>query len=204
MPQSVRRREHLVVVKVKKLHIPKCCYFWSFAYFASFHEFHDISTDSACPTISHQLLFSWPEGISTPWRFRHYMITTEHWYIHLLKWTQKCRIVFSPVWVYLEIWNQQMFLGIPFLERHTDWERLTQKKKKLLVMSLCPIKNMSNFMFLSGFFFIQSKAKAEFPDLKIINLKFFDVDNLIMDHQTIWNKSLTSYSWSFWIIWEFY
>ena len=136
--------------------------FWSFAYFASFHEFHDISTDSACPTISHQLLFSWPEGISTPWRFRHYMITTEHWYIHLLKWTQKCRIVFSPVWVYLEIWNQQMFLGIPFLERHKDWERLTQKIEIgwscLYVLS----KIWAISCFYQDFFLYDSKQKLSF------------------------------------------
>ena len=34
---------------------------------ASFHDFHDFSTDSACPTPSHQLLFSWPGDNSTPW-----------------------------------------------------------------------------------------------------------------------------------------
>ena len=38
-----------------------------------------------------------------PGRFRHYMITTEHWYMPLLKLAQKCRIVFSLTWVYLEI-----------------------------------------------------------------------------------------------------
>ena len=32
--------------------------FQIFANFASFHVFHDFSTDSACPFLSHQLLFS--------------------------------------------------------------------------------------------------------------------------------------------------
>ena len=86
--------------------------FWIFANFASFQIFHDFSTDSTCPTLFHQLLFLWPEGIFTPWSFRHYRITTEHWYIHFVTWAQKCRIVFSPTWVFLEIWNQQMFFDI--------------------------------------------------------------------------------------------
>ena len=63
----------------------------------------------------------------TRWCFRHYMITTEHLHISLLKWAQKCKIVCSQTLVYLEIWNQQMFLDIPFLEKHADWETLTQK-----------------------------------------------------------------------------
>ena len=45
-----------------------------------FLNFHDFSTDSACPTHSHQLLFPWPGDNLSPWCFRHYMITTEHWY----------------------------------------------------------------------------------------------------------------------------
>ena len=34
------------------------CFFLNFGNFASFHVFHDFSTDSPCPTPSHQLLFS--------------------------------------------------------------------------------------------------------------------------------------------------
>ena len=62
-----------------------------------------------------------------PGRFRHYMITTEHWYMPLLKLAQKCRIVFSLTWVYLEIWNQEIFLDISFQERHTGQRRWHNK-----------------------------------------------------------------------------
>ena len=43
--------------------------------------------------------------------------------IGLLKRAQKYEIFFRQ----LEMWNQQMFLDIPFLERHQDWDTLTQK-----------------------------------------------------------------------------
>ena len=53
-----------------------------FAKLFSFYNFHNFSTNSACPTRSHQLLFV-PGDNFTPWHFMHYMTTTEHWYIPL-------------------------------------------------------------------------------------------------------------------------
>ena len=103
--------------------------FRNFATYFSFHNFYNFSTDSACPTHSHQLLFTWPGDNFIPWHFRHYMITTEHWtFSEMSSEMQDCLFpnlgIFrnmKPTYVFL-----YFFFYIPFPERHTDSDALTK------------------------------------------------------------------------------
>ena len=93
-------------------------------------------------------------------------------YIPLLKWTQKCRIVFSPAWVYLKILYQHIFL--PFPESHTDSDMLTEKLEHVwsflhtlskpwesfIFLRISPIRNMSHH-------------KAQFTEFSSTNFTFF-------------------------------
>ena len=72
-----------------------------------------------------------------------------------------------------EIWNQPMFLDIPFLERHTDWERLMQKLEICWWCLYVLSKTWANFMFYYySFSKIWSKTKAKFWYLKKKKLHF--------------------------------
>ena len=44
--------------------------FQNFDKFANFYIVNDFLTEFACPTHSHQLLFSWPGDTSTAWCFQ--------------------------------------------------------------------------------------------------------------------------------------
>ena len=79
-------------------------------------------------------------------------MTTEHWYMRLLKRAQKYKIVLSQSWdlswVSLEMWNKLMFLDIPLLERHKDWNTLTQKLENVWSWLYVLSKALANFMIL--------------------------------------------------------
>ena len=101
------------------------------------------------------------------------MITTEHWYISLLKWAQKCRIVIFPAWVYLEIWNQHIFLDISFPKRYMDSDALTEKLEHAWSCLRTLSKPWENFMFstISSIRYM-SQHKAQFTDFCASNLTF--------------------------------
>ena len=86
--------------------------------------------------------------------------------MRLLKRAEKYKIVFSPAWVWLEMWNQHMILDIPVLERHKDWDTLTQKLENVRSWLFVLSKTSANFMILTIYSFRNmSKNKSSISQL---------------------------------------
>ena len=82
-----------------------------------------------------------------------------------------------------------MFLDIPFLERHTDWETLTNKLEIFWSCLYVLSKTWANFMF----FLIKFKKKilskkSSFSTFLENQFSIFNENNLTMDHLTIWRR----------------
>ena len=112
------------------------------------------------------------------------MITTEHWYIPSLKWAQKCRIVFS------QYETNRCFFYIPFPERHTDSDTLTEKLDHVWSCLHTLSKPWENFMFSTiSSIRNMSQHKAQFTHLFVTNLTFiFMWVQLVKNQLKIWKK----------------
>ena len=82
-----------------------------------------------------------------------------------------------------------MFLDIPFLERHGDWETLTNKLEIFWSCLYVLSKTLANFMF----FLIKLKKKyypkkSSFSTFLENQFSIFNENNLTMDHLTIWRR----------------
>ena len=125
------------------------------------------------------------------------MITTEHWYIPSMIWAQRCKIVFSSNLGIFWNMKRKVFSWHSIPRKAHGLRDVDAKAIKCLVMSLCPIKDMSKFhvFYLYQFSEVWAQTKVQIPYfLKQFDIYFY-VDNCIMDQMTIWKKK----NFDFWI-----